>query len=107
MTALILAGTAEARALCHAAHDLPVIASLAGVTRKPKDLKVKTRIGAFGGVAGFHSFLKAHQIRAVLDATHPFAGMVPRTYACCADAQIPYLRLTRPAWAPSEDLTWT
>lgn len=96
---LILAGTAEARAVCDAVADCDVLASLAGVTAAPRDLGVPTRVGGFGGSEGFRAALDG--VAAVLDATHPYAARITaRTRAICADLRVPYLRLTRPAWPP-------
>lgn len=106
MTLLVLAGTAEARALLARVADLDVIASLAGVTRRPMPLGVPTRIGGFGGAQGFTRFLAENRIRAVLDATHPFAGMAPRTAHLCAAHSIPMLRLTRPPWQAEAGDAW-
>lgn len=94
---LILAGTAEARAVCGAVADCDVLASLAGVTEAPGDLGVPTRRGGFGGAEGARAALNG--VAAVLDATHPFAARITaRTQAICARMGLPYLRLTRPAW---------
>ncbi|MDB2407082.1 precorrin-6A/cobalt-precorrin-6A reductase [Jannaschia sp.] len=94
---LILAGTAEARAVCAAVSDRDVIASLAGVTARPADLGVPTRVGGFGGDAGFAEALR--DVVAVLDATHPYATRISqRTAAICAARRVPHLRLTRAAW---------
>ena len=75
MTVLILAGTGDARRLAQfcADHAIAACASLAGATRQPKQLAVPTYHGGFGGGDGFRAFLRRHEIRAVLDATHPFA----------------------------------
>ncbi len=106
MTILVLAGTQEARALCRMCSDLPLLASLSGATQSPLDLGVSTRIGGFGGAQGFLDFLLAQNIRAVLDATHPFAQMVHRTAGVCAQMSLPYLRLLRPAWCAEKHDTW-
>ncbi len=98
---LVLAGTAEARRVLARARDagLGVVASLAGRTEAP-DLGVPTRVGGFGGEAGFRDALA--DVSAVLDATHPFASRITaRAVRVCDDEGVPYLRLTRPAW-PSE-----
>jgi precorrin-6A/cobalt-precorrin-6A reductase len=94
---LILAGTAEARRVCGACADLDILASFAGTTQDPCDLGVPTRIGGFGGAAGFRAALNG--VAAVLDATHPFAArMTARTVEICRAAQVPYLRLSRAPW---------
>lgn len=92
----MLAGTREARVLLERCADLSVEASLAGTTQTP-DLPVPTRVGGFGGEAGFRASLPAY--RAVIDATHPFAvDITARTARVCADCGTPYLRLTRAPW---------
>jgi precorrin-6A/cobalt-precorrin-6A reductase len=99
---LILAGTAEARAVCAACAGLDVVASLAGATRAPAPLGVPLRVGGFGGEAGFARALAG--FGAVLDATHPFAAiMSERAARLCAVAGMPHLRLTRPGWAVDPD----
>ena len=97
---LLLAGTAEARAVCEVAarEGLRVLASFAGRTRAPS-LPVPTRVGGFGGDAGLRSVLNG--VGAVLDATHPFAAtMSERAARLSAEAETPYLRLSRPPWPP-------
>lgn len=106
---LLLAGTAEARTLAEALHQkgIVVTASLAGATRAPLPLPVPTRIGGFGGEAGFCGWLAQHRPRAVIDATHPFAVQITaRTQRICAEAGLPYLRLDRPAWQPEPTDNW-
>ncbi|MEM7489961.1 MAG: precorrin-6A/cobalt-precorrin-6A reductase [Pseudomonadota bacterium] len=96
---LVLAGTAEARAVLARAAGLAVRASLAGRTAVPVDLGVPTRVGGFGGAAGFRAALA--EATAVLDATHPFAArMTARAVRACDEMGVPYLRLTRPGWGP-------
>lgn len=107
---LLLAGTAEARRLAARLADnrIPAMASLAGATREPAPLPLPTRVGGFGGDAGFAAFLDAHPITAVIDATHPFAARVTaRTFAACAARGLPLLRLERPAWTPGPGDRWT
>jgi precorrin-6A/cobalt-precorrin-6A reductase len=100
---LLLAGTAEARALAGRLWDMPrlhVVASLAGVTRHAPRLAVaETRVGGYGGAEGLARFLAETGIDAVVDATHPFAARMPwNVRAACREAGVPRLRLIRPAW---------
>lgn len=99
---LLLAGTAEARALSARLAELPGVeatASLAGATRAPADHAVPVRTGGFGGAAGLAEWLRAQRTMAVIDATHPFAArMQASAVAACAAAGVPRLRLLRPAW---------
>jgi precorrin-6A/cobalt-precorrin-6A reductase len=109
VTLLLLAGTGEAKdiavALANAGVD--AIASLAGATRAPRPLALATRVGGFGGDAGFRSYLADAEITAVLDATHPFASQISdRTAAICADVGLPYMQFLRPAWTAETGDVW-
>ncbi|SHI29638.1 cobalt-precorrin-6A reductase [Wenxinia saemankumensis] len=108
MTILLLAGTAEARALAGllAEAGIPALASLAGATARPEPLPLPTRTGGFGGAEGFRAVLREEGIRAVIDATHPFAARITeRTAGICAAEGMPCLRLQRPGWqeGPGDD----
>jgi len=109
MTVLILAGTGDARQLAQfcADHNIAACASLAGATRQPKQLAVPTYHGGFGGGDGFRAFLKRHEIRTVLDATHPFAHQITlRSYEIACEIGLPYARFERPAWQPGPGDHW-
>ncbi len=98
---LLLGGTREARLFAEQLDDprFRLIASLAGVTREPLDYPCETRIGGFGGVAQMAAFLRAENVAAVVDATHPFAEKIS-TNACEAVALADARKLTlrRPPW---------
>lgn len=104
---LILAGTAEARALAEALAALPglrVTASLAGVTSAPAPLAGDTRTGGFGGAAGLTAWLGEQRVAALIDATHPFAARIAaNAAAACECTGTPRLKLLRPAWQPVGD----
>jgi len=107
MTLLLLAGSGQARVIAKALSNRNIIASLAGATRAPRDLGVPTRIGGFGGAAGFEAFLEAEKISAVLDATHPFANRISlRTARICGARNIPYCQYLRPEWKPQDGDIW-
>jgi len=99
---LLLAGTSEARVLAGRLWDMPglkVIASLAGLTDAPRLPAAETRIGGFGGADGLARYLANHRIRALIDATHPFARRMPwNAKAACEATGVPRLRLLRPEW---------
>lgn len=98
---LLLAGTAEARALAAllAGRGADAVASLAGVTRRPAPYALPVRTGGFGGAAGLAAWLRAGRVRAVVDATHPFTARMPWHAAmACRAAGVARLRLLRPAW---------
>ncbi len=107
---LILGGTAEARQLAAlaTATGLPVISSLAGRVSRPALPVGAVRIGGFGGAGGLAEFLRTHRIRAVVDATHPFAATMSANAAtACTGNKIPILRLARPGWADRADaMNW-
>ncbi len=110
MTLLLLAGTAEAKRMAWGLVDsgTRAVASLAGATRSPEPLPLPTRIGGFGGEAGFRAYLAEAGITAVLDATHPFASVITeRTARVCANISLPYLHLLRPGWLPEPGDNWT
>ena len=73
---LILGGTGEARRLAAALVDdgADVLSSLAGRVADPLLPPGEVRIGGFGGAAGLAAWLGEHPVRAVVDATHPFAA---------------------------------
>ncbi|MEM0977315.1 MAG: cobalt-precorrin-6A reductase [Pseudomonadota bacterium] len=106
MNILVLAGTAEARELCHllAAAGHNVTASLAGATRKPMPVGVPTRIGGFGGREGLQDFVQTHDIDVLIDATHPFAQRMSASAAAIKVRH--HCILQRPEWTPSADDTW-
>lgn len=110
MRMLMLAGTGEARQIAAAISQLrglTLIASVAAGTRSPMALGVPTRIGGFGGDAGFERYLDHERIGAVLDATHPFsAGISHRTARICAARGVPYAQILRPAWRPAAGDAW-
>ncbi len=111
MKLLVLAGTAEARALAERlAGDrrFEVVASLAGATRAPVRYAVPVRVGGFGGEDLQEKYIIDNGFEAVLDATHPFARIMPmRTRAICTRLGLPCLRLLRPGWRPGPGDRWT
>lgn len=107
---LILGGTAEARdlagLLCDAGYA--PVTSLAGITRAPAAIRGETRKGGFGGPDGLASYLEEGGFRALIDATHPFAGVISRHAAEAARRRgLPLIRLERPAWTPEPSARWT
>ena len=89
------------------ARGVDVLSSLAGAVRAPLLPPGRVRIGGFGGADGFRACLTAEGVRAVVDATHPFAtAITARTAAICAGLTLPCLRLERPAWAAGPEDRW-
>ncbi|MGY1600754.1 cobalt-precorrin-6A reductase [Geodermatophilus sp. SYSU D00815] len=106
---LLLGGTGEARRLAEAltAAGVDVVSSLAGRTADPLLPPGEVRIGGFGGAEGLAEWLRASPVRAVVDATHPFATAITQHAARAATATgTPYLRLQRPGWRPRPGDDW-
>lgn len=120
---LVLGGTTEGRELSAALagrDDLLVTTSLAGRVTSPPGSEspatpsdastrdpMRRRVGGFGGVDGLEAWLRAHEVGAVVDATHPFAATMTRhAAAACAAAGVPLLRVERPAWQPVDGDDW-
>jgi precorrin-6A/cobalt-precorrin-6A reductase len=100
---LILGGTTEAaelaRRVAEAYPGLAARVSLAGRTQAPKPLALPTRIGGFGGVEGLARYLRESGVKMMVDATHPFAAVMPFHAAeACRSAGIPLIALRRPGW---------
>jgi precorrin-6A/cobalt-precorrin-6A reductase len=108
---LILGGTTEASALARllaGRSDMPALLSLAGRTMNPGAQPIPTRVGGFGGAAGLADFFASKGVRAVVDATHPFAGQISANAAlACAETDTPLLVLRRRPWSAEPGDTWT
>lgn len=63
------------------------------------------RVGGFGGVDGLREWLVANEIEAVVDATHPFAGIISAHVAAAA-ADLPLVHLRRPGWSEQPGDQW-
>ncbi|SDW53722.1 precorrin-6A reductase [Roseicitreum antarcticum] len=107
---LILGGTTGATALCARLAELqiPGTISFAGRVQRPVRQPLPRRVGGFGGVDGLATYLRDHRITHMVDATHPFAAQMSRhAVAACAQAGVPLIALTRPAWMPAPGDQWT
>ena len=107
---LILGGTAEAvelaRQLAKDKRYHP-ITSLAGRTLSPAPSAGERRVGGFGGVDGLTAYLKAENIAAVIDVTHPYATKISGHAAkASVKAGRPLARYCRPAWQPTDKDNW-
>jgi precorrin-6A/cobalt-precorrin-6A reductase len=108
---LILGGTTEASALARLIADdrrfFPTM-SLAGRTEHPAGQPVPTRSGGFGGVAGLVAWLKHETVRAVVDATHPYAVQISANAVdACKQLGLPLANIVRPPWDRHRDDRWT
>ena len=107
---LILGGTTEARRLVEhlvGRGDIDIVSALAGRVASPRMPPGQVRVGGFAGATGLTEWIRAHGVRAVIDATHPFAATMSWNAAAAAAAShIPLLALRRTAWAPGEGDRW-
>jgi precorrin-6A/cobalt-precorrin-6A reductase len=106
---LILGGTGEARELAGVLVGLghEVITSLAGRTSDPMLPEGELRVGKFGGIPGLSAYIAAHRIELLVDATHPYAGLISINAVAAAQLTgVPLLRLMRTPWAEPEGANW-
>jgi precorrin-6A/cobalt-precorrin-6A reductase len=110
MRLLILGGATEASALAGALagrRDFDPVLSFAGRTRAPIAPPVPFRIGGFGGVDGLKTYLLQNAIRAVIDATHPFAANMSANAAqACRGLNLPLAIFTRAPWRAAAGDRW-
>ncbi|MDB5535386.1 MAG: cobalt-precorrin-6A reductase [Devosia sp.] len=109
MKILILGGTAEARELADRlvakGHD--VMSSLAGRTSDPKLPEGDIRMGKFGGIPGLCAYMRAVGTERLVDATHPYAGLISINAVTAAKVTgVPLVRFMRPAWEQREGDDW-
>ncbi|WP_405165072.1 cobalt-precorrin-6A reductase [Nocardia sp. NBC_01499] len=105
-----MGGTREARELADIAsgeQGFDIVSSLAGRVRNPLLPVGTVRVGGFGGVDGLREWLVANGIDAVVDATHPFAGIISaNAAAAAADLRLPLAHLRRPSWTAQPGDRW-
>ena len=91
------------------AEDVTIkpILSFAGRTENLVLPPIPFRIGGFGGADGLYHYLRAENIDAVIDATHPFAVRISENArSACRRAHIPLVAFTRPAWEQQGGDRW-
>jgi precorrin-6A/cobalt-precorrin-6A reductase len=109
MRILILGGTGEARELAARLVALghKVTTSLAGRTTTPALPEGELRVGKFGGVPGLVGYLRMMAFERLVDATHPYAGLISiNAVAAAQQTGIPLMRLMRPEWVEPEGAGW-
>jgi precorrin-6A/cobalt-precorrin-6A reductase len=109
MRILILGGTSEARELANRLVGLghQVTTSLAGRTRAPMLPEGELRVGKFGGVPGLVGYLRMMQVDRLVDATHPYAGLISiNAVAAAKQTGIPLVRYMRSEWVEPEGAAW-
>lgn len=109
MKILILGGTSEARELAERLVALGhrVTTSLAGRTQHPALPAGDLRVGKFGGIPGLVGYLRAVGIERLVDATHPYAGLISiNAVAASQQSGVPLVRFMRPAWVEPAGAGW-
>ena len=109
MRILILGGTGEARELASQLVRLghQVTTSLAGRTRAPHLPQGELRVGKFGGIPGLVGYLRMMQVDRLVDATHPYAGLISiNAVAAAKQTGIPLVRYMRPEWVEPAGAGW-
>jgi precorrin-6A/cobalt-precorrin-6A reductase len=107
---LILGGTGEGVQLAERLServDMTVISSLAGRVSEPKLPKGLVRVGGFGGLDAFASYLAEEKINVIIDATHPFATRISQNAeVACRRLELPLIALIRPPWRRIDGDRW-
>lgn len=106
---LLLAGSAEARALSVELACLPLqVSSLVSEpSRGPVQDAKRPEFKRFTGVNDMVIYLRDKRIGAILDASHGFDGALTDQASHAARAlKLPYLRLDRPPWDVAEHPRW-
>ncbi|WP_214412258.1 cobalt-precorrin-6A reductase [Sphaerisporangium fuscum] len=107
---LVLGGTGEARKLAAELTRRPevrVVSSLAGRVSAPRLPEGEVRVGGFGGPDRLALWLREEGIRAVVDATHPFAERITASAVTATTAAgVPLLVLRRPGWRQGDGDRW-
>ena len=109
MKILILGGTTEARELADRLVALghQVTTSLAGRTQRPAIPAGDLRVGKFGGIPGLVGYLRAVGVDRLVDATHPYAGLISiNAVAASQQSGVPLVRFMRPAWIEPAGAGW-
>ncbi len=89
-------------------RDLNVTLSLAGRTNAPARQPVPVRSGGFGGAAGLADYLRSERVDFLMDATHPYAGVISNNAVEAArQTGVPLLILRRPPWVATIGDRWT
>ena len=104
---LLLAGSGEARAIAKGLQTNSQWRVTASLVRPPRDgqgLDTPMRFGALDDVSALETFVRAHDVDAILDATHPFSQSMSRTAARVARAlQLPHAQVLRRPWTMRSD----
>lgn len=110
MKLLILGGTADARHLAGALHQmqsaLELVYSVAGLVRQPQ-VPATVVSGGFSQFGGLSTYCKAHKISGIVNATHPFSIIMgDHAVEACKELGLNYWRFLRPQWQQQAGDDW-
>ncbi|MDT3699431.1 MAG: precorrin-6A reductase [Thermincola sp.] len=103
---LVLGGTLEGRELAGTIAGmghrvLLTVVSEYGAEMVPEDAQVEVLVGSLDD-PGLRSLLRERQVRLIIDATHPYAGMITAlAWQAAREMQVPFIRYQRPSAADS------
>ena len=110
MKLLILGGTADARHLASAIHQLQpaleLVYSVAGLVRQPQ-VPATVVSGGFSQFGGLNTYCQQQHIDGIVNTTHPFSvTMGQHAEQTCNALGLPYWRFLRPQWQQKSGDDW-
>lgn len=109
MKILVLAGTEEARVLCHRLSEIKGLEVIVSLFQKilPSDYPVQIIAGGFGGADGLANYLQKERIDLLIDATHPYSSTInSNAITASRETGTEYIRLVRKKWVASPVDKW-
>ena len=110
MKLLILGGTADARHLATAIHQLQpaleLVYSVAGLVRQPQ-VPATVVSGGFSQFGGLNTYCQQQHIDGIVNTTHPFSvTMGQHAEQTCSALGLDYWRFLRPQWQRKSGDDW-
>lgn len=109
MKILVLAGTEEARILCHRLSEIKGLEVKVSLFQKilPSDYPGQIIAGGFGGADGLANYLQRERIDLLIDATHPYSSTInSNAVAASRKSGTEYIRLVRKKWVAGPVDKW-
>lgn len=109
MKILVLAGTEEARILCHKLSEIEGLEIIVSLFQKilPSDYPGQIIAGGFGGTDGLAKYLQKERIGLLIDATHPYSSTInSNALAASRKTGTEYIRLVRKKWVAGPEYKW-
>lgn len=109
MKILVLAGTEEARILCHKISEIEGLEVIVSLFQKilPSDYPGQIIAGGFGGTDGLAKYLQKERIGLLIDATHPYSSTInSNALAASRKTGTEYIRLVRKKWVAGPEYKW-